>query len=151
MQGVAAHVHVLVPSDVHGKDVSHLQPTPGALLTEHDADQLQGHRQGDLGSVVVTGEVSREETAKTVPLHRRLGTEVDEPGDGGLTNLQPVNARSFRERGDRLQIRGLDWPVVTDCLLRTPVAAVLVTVGGVVLRDPVNEGRRHATPRQGGR
>jgi hypothetical protein len=89
---------------------------------------------------VVTGEVSREETAKTVSLDRRLGTEVDEPGDGGLTDLQPVDARSFRERGDCLQVRGLDWPVVTDRLLRAPVAAVLVTVGGVVLRDPVKAG-----------
>ncbi|MEV8398435.1 hypothetical protein [Streptomyces niveus] len=66
---------------MHGESVSRLQPTPRALFAEHDADQLQGHRQGDLGPVVVTGEVSREKPAETMPLDRRLGTEVDEPGD----------------------------------------------------------------------
>lgn len=99
---ITAHIYVLIPPDVHGEHVSCLQPAPGTLFAEHDADQFQGHRQGDLGPVVVAGEVSWEKLAETMSLDGWLGTEVDDSGDGGFTDLQPVEpAASAKSDGCR--------------------------------------------------
>ncbi|MFE7842879.1 hypothetical protein ACFU53_44500 [Streptomyces sp. NPDC057474] len=117
-----------------------------AFVAEHGPYQLQSDRKGDLGPVVVAGEVGREEPAEAMSPIRRLHAEVDETGDCGLADLQPIDARGLREGGDRREVRGFDRPMVTDRLLGTSVVAVFVTVGGVVLGDPVDEGRRHVAP-----
>ncbi|MFE9837688.1 hypothetical protein ACFYP4_21515 [Streptomyces sp. NPDC005551] len=52
---------------MHGEQIPHLQSAPGALVAEHRTDQFQGDRKGDLGPVVVAGEVGREEPAEAVP------------------------------------------------------------------------------------
>lgn len=77
---------------MHGEHVPRLQTAPGTLVAEHAPDQLQSDRKGDLGPVVVAGEVGREEFAETVSPIRRLHAEVDEPGDCGLADLQPIDA-----------------------------------------------------------
>ncbi|MCQ9134676.1 hypothetical protein [Streptomyces hilarionis] len=144
---VAAHVHVLVPPDVEGEPIPRLQSAPGALVAEHDPDQLKSDRKRDLGPVVVAGEVGREEPVEAVPLNRRLPTEVDEAGDRRFADLPPVDVRSLREGGDRRQVRRFDRSVVTHRVLGADVVAVRVAVGGVVFGDPVDECRRHASPR----
>ncbi|MFL1906095.1 hypothetical protein ACJWDR_44520 [Streptomyces tauricus] len=91
------------------------------------------------------GWASREQVGQAVAVDRRLQAEVDEASDLWLTDLQLVSACRLREGGDCRQISLLDRPVVTHRVLDTGVVTVLISVGGVVLGDPVDK-RRHAAP-----
>ncbi|MGW7061144.1 hypothetical protein ACWGHM_21805 [Streptomyces sp. NPDC054904] len=145
---VSADVDVLVPPDVHGEPVLHFQPAPGTVGAEHAPDQLQADGDGHPRTVVVPAEVGWEEPGKAVSVDRRLQAEagVDVGGDLRLSDDQMVDAGVLGEGGDRLQIRGLDRSVVAGRVLGADVAAVLVTICGVVLGDPLDE-RRHVAPR----
>nr|WP_234349749.1 MULTISPECIES: hypothetical protein [unclassified Streptomyces] len=91
------------------------------------------------------GQAGREQVGQAVAVHRWLQAEVGEASDLWLADLQLVNACRLREGGDCRQVSPLDRLVVTDRVLGAGVVTALVTVGGVVLGDPVDE-RRHAAP-----
>lgn len=96
------------------------------------------------------GEIGRKEPCQTVSGNPRLPTEMDGSRDPGFPDLQPVDITGFREGGDRRQVCRLHRPVITFRVVDPDVVAVRVSVGGVVLGYPVNEGRLHAAPWPGG-
>lgn len=135
----AGHVDILVVPDVYGKCALRLQSAPGSVVAEHGPDEFQSDRDGYLRPVVVTGQAGREESGQAVSGDRSLQAEVDVPGDPRFPDRQVVDSGVLGERGHRLQIGGLDRPVVTDRVLGTGVPAVCIAVGGIVLGDPVAE------------
>ncbi|MER7550354.1 hypothetical protein ABTX86_10265 [Streptomyces anulatus] len=143
---IAADVEVLVPADVYGERIPCLQAAPGAVVAEHGPDEFQPDGDRHRSAVVEPGRTGREQVGQAVAVDRRLQAEAGEVSDLWLADLHLVSACVLGEGGDCRQVGILDRPVVTGRVLGTGVATALVTVGGVVLGDPVDE-RRHAAPR----
>ncbi|MFE1464673.1 hypothetical protein ACFW6M_26675 [Streptomyces nigra] len=96
------------------------------MAAEHDPDQFQSDRKGNLGPVVVAGEVGWKEPIEAMSRSGRFHAEVDEPSDSGIADLQPIDVRGLREGGDGGEVRGLNRPMIADRLLGTGVVAVFM-------------------------